>query len=115
MKLPNSHASNLDTAKKIVEQAYKLVGLKIINRNLTVCFYNVTMEPSTLIALPFEKLNELASKTYNIEHMLRQFVEVGFVNYYNKATSFLLQTPTERYESLITQYPEVLQRVTQYL
>ena len=76
--------------------------------------FNVAMEPTVLLALPFQKLNELALKSFNIEHMLRQFVEQGFVNYYNKASSFILQSPTERYKSLICQYPEVLQRVTQY-
>lgn len=76
--------------------------------------FNIAMEPTTLIALPFDNLNELALNSFNIEHMLRQFVEKGFITYYNKAAAFLLQSPKERYESLIKQYPEILKRVTQY-
>ncbi len=76
--------------------------------------FNIAMEPTTLLALPFEKLNEMALKSFNIEHMLRQFVEKGFISYYNRATAFLLQSPTERYRDLVAQTPEIVQRATQY-
>lgn len=76
--------------------------------------FNIAMEPTTLIALPFYQLNELALKSSNIEHMLRQFIQLGFVKYYDKATAFLLKSPKERYKDLISEYPEISKRVKQY-
>jgi CRP-like cAMP-binding protein len=76
--------------------------------------FNIAMKPTTLITLSYSELNELSKKNHNIEHMIRMFLEQGFVAYYNKATSFILQTPKERYEQLISSNPLVLQRATQY-
>lgn len=76
--------------------------------------YNVAMEPTTLITLSYAKLNELTKESHNIEHMLRVFIEQGFITYYHRATSFILQSPKERYEELINSFPQVLKRATQY-
>lgn len=76
--------------------------------------YNVAMEESTLVTLSYRKLNELAKKSYNIEHLLRLITEKGFVTYYNKGLSFILQSPKQRYEALMRGHPEILKRATQY-
>jgi CRP-like cAMP-binding protein len=75
---------------------------------------NVAMESTTLIVLSYAKLNELSSKSQNIDHLLRVFIEYAFIAYYKRAMSFILQSPKERYEQLIAEFPMVTQRATQY-
>ena len=76
--------------------------------------YCVAMEPTTLVALDYGELFELTKDSANIGHLLRLFTERGFTAYYNKAVSFILQSPKERYEHLMVDFPKVMQRVTQY-
>lgn len=76
--------------------------------------YNEAMEPTSLLVFSYHELDELSKESRNIERLLRVFAELAFVRYYNKATSFVLQSPKERYESLIRSQPQVLQRATQY-
>lgn len=74
----------------------------------------IAMESTTLLTLSYNMLNELAKENSNIEHALRLFTEDGFIRYYNKAVSFILQSPKERYEQLLAESPQVLQRAAQY-
>jgi len=76
--------------------------------------YNIAMEETTLVTLPYAQLNDLASKSHNAEHLLRTFAEQGFIHYYNKASDFLLLSPKERYEKLIHEFPQILKKATQY-
>lgn len=76
--------------------------------------YNEAMEPTSLLVFSYDELDALSKESRNIEHLMRVFAELAFVRYYNKANSFLLQSPKERYEELIKSQPQVLQRATQY-
>lgn len=76
--------------------------------------YNIAMEPTELLTISYPKLNKLANDSGNIERLLRKVTEQGFVMYYNRATSFLLKSPKERYLDLMKFHPNILQRVTQY-
>ena len=75
---------------------------------------NHTMKPTSLLVFSYHELDKLSKESRNIEHLMRIFAELAFVRYYNKATSFLLQSSKERYEELIRSQPQVLQRATQY-
>ncbi len=88
--------------------------LPSIIANETCKSYNIAMEPTSLLVFSYHSLNKLSAKSRNIDRLLRVFAELAFVRYYNKATSFLLKSPKERYQELITAQPEVLQRSTQY-
>lgn len=76
--------------------------------------YNEAMEPTHLLVFSYHELDKLSKESRNIERLLRVFAELAFVRYYNKATSFIMQSPKERYEELIVSQPQVLQRATQY-
>jgi len=76
--------------------------------------YNEAMEPTSLLVFSYHELDKLSNESRNIEHLMRVFAELAFVRYYNKANSFILQSPKERYDELIKSQPEVLQRATQY-
>jgi len=88
--------------------------LPSIISNETCKSYNEAMEPTSLLVFSYHELDKLSKESRNIEHLMRIFAELAFVRYYNKATSFLLQSSKERYEELIRSQPQVLQRATQY-
>lgn len=76
--------------------------------------YVVAMEPSSLITWNYSDLNKLGQTSLNIEHLLRTMTERGFVTFYQRTKSFIMQNPKERYATLIEEQPQVHQRATQY-
>jgi CRP-like cAMP-binding protein len=76
--------------------------------------YNVAMEPTQLLTLSYNALDALSEESRTIDRLMRVFAELAFVRYYNKAVSFMLQSPGERYIELVKSQPQVLQRATQY-
>ncbi|KXX69390.1 Crp/Fnr family transcriptional regulator [Flammeovirga sp. SJP92] len=76
--------------------------------------FNIAMESTTLLTLSYYEISELAKESINIERLLRKVTERGFLMYYDKATSLILQSPKERYDDLLRQNPRVLQKATQY-
>jgi len=74
----------------------------------------VAMEPTTILSIPAEKIYSLCSQYPNIEHLMRVLIEQAFITFYYRSTGFILSTPKERYEKLVDEQPEVLQRVAQY-
>ena len=84
-----------------------------INNDLCVSF-NVAMEPTVLVTFRYSDLDNLSHKYPNIDHLLRVNVERSFITFHQKAISFILKSPKQRYEELVSEYPQILQRVTQY-
>ena len=74
----------------------------------------VAMEPTVILAWNYSDLNKLGRTTWNVEHLLRTMSERGFITFYQRTKSFIMQSPYERYCTLVTEQPEVLQRATQY-
>lgn len=74
----------------------------------------VAMQPTTLTTFSYFDFNELCKSSLALEHLHRVIVEYTFIRFYNRAVSFILQTPKERYEQLIQTNPRVLQEATQY-
>lgn len=85
----------------------------IINNEPCVSF-NVAMESTTLVTFRYADLDRLSRKSPNIDHLLRVNIERSFITFYQKSVSFILKSPKQRYEQLFTEYPQILQRVTQY-
>ncbi|MBD0401572.1 Crp/Fnr family transcriptional regulator [Flammeovirga sp. EKP202] len=74
--------------------------------------FNVAMESTTLLTLSYQELNELARQSINIERLLRKVTEQSFVMYHEKVTSFLLQSPRERFENLFLKKPIVFKKAS---
>lgn len=85
----------------------------ILSGNPTYSFIEA-MENTELLVWTYESLNDLAEKSFNIEHLLRKITELGFVTFYNRTKSFITQSPKERYDFLMNEQPQILQRATQY-
>ncbi len=74
----------------------------------------IAMEPTTLIVFSYVAFNKLCSQSPAIEHIYRVMIEQNFLRFYRRTTSFILQTTKERYENLVREEPQVLQRANQY-
>ena len=69
------------------------------------------LEDSIVHALRFEDLNELTSKHPAINHLYRKVLEQNFVRQ-EKLLMERFATATEKYQNLVSKYPEILQRVS---
>lgn len=74
----------------------------------------VAMQNTRLITFSYQQFNQLCEQSHALEHLHRKLVELTFLRFYRRTVSFILQSPAERYESLISTQPIVLQRATQY-
>ncbi len=74
----------------------------------------ISMEPTDLTVIPFDKFEKLCSKYYAFEHIYRVLLEYTFLRFYKRTRSFIEQTPKERYEAIEKDEPKILQKVNQY-
>ena len=73
------------------------------------------LEDTTLYVINRQRLEKLAGAYPFIQGINRKMNENLFLRTHNRLTSFLLQTPLERYQSLITERQDLAQRIPQYL
>lgn len=74
----------------------------------------IAMTPATLFVFDYDDFLKLCNKSHTFEQIYRILLEQTFLQFYKRTTSFILQTPKERYDELIKNQPLVLQRATQY-
>ena len=73
------------------------------------------LEDTTLYVINRQRLEKLAGAYPFIQGISRKMNENLFLRTHNRLTSFLLQTPLERYQSLIIERQDLAQRIPQYL
>src|SRR5271154_6467464 len=73
----------------------------------------IAMEDTTLSLFNYSDFNELCKTSPALEHLGRVIVEFTFLRFYNRAVSFILQTPEERYKELLISSPRILQNAAQ--
>ncbi|MBO9699984.1 MAG: Crp/Fnr family transcriptional regulator [Sporocytophaga sp.] len=74
----------------------------------------IAMTPTTLLVFDYSDFLKLCDKSHSFEKIYRILLEQTFLQFYKRTTSFILQTPKQRYDDLIKNQPLVLQRATQY-
>jgi CRP-like cAMP-binding protein len=74
----------------------------------------MAMQKTTLTIFSCIDFNELCKNSPSLEHLFRVMLESTFLRFYNRTVSFIMQTPKERYEELLTADPRVMQRAAQY-
>lgn len=75
-------------------------------------FYIQTCEPLSVIRFDKTELLNAYKKSHEIESFGRKVLELITLQQEEHANSFKLFTPRERYEQLITRYPDFAQRVS---
>jgi CRP-like cAMP-binding protein len=73
------------------------------------------LEDTTVYVINRQRLEKLARAYSYIQGINRKMNENLFLKTHNRLTSFLLQTPLERYQRLITERQDLAQRIPQYL
>lgn len=74
----------------------------------------IAMQKSSLVTFSYDDFNKLCKVSPRLEHLQRLIIEKTFLSFYNRAVSFIMETPKERYDRLISARPDILQRVAQY-
>lgn len=72
------------------------------------------LEPCELLVISFDKLQELYDQVPAIDRFGRLTAEQILVKIHDRNTSFLMDSPEQRYDNLIEEKPELLSRVPQY-
>ena len=73
------------------------------------------IEDTTLYVISREQLEQLATTNPFIERMNSIMNEKLFLRAHNRIKSLLLHSASERYQQLITERPDLAQRIPQYL
>jgi CRP-like cAMP-binding protein len=74
----------------------------------------VAMKKTTLTTFTYTAFNDLCRQSPALEHIYRLIVEHAFLRFYNRTLSFIMKTPTERYDDLMASSPDIIQKATQY-
>jgi CRP/FNR family transcriptional regulator, anaerobic regulatory protein len=76
--------------------------------------YIKAIEPATLKIISFEKINALYEKVPFFEKIARQLIEKVFFEMIKRAQDFQSLKAEERYEKLLKENPQIINRVPQY-
>ncbi|GGH25322.1 Crp/Fnr family transcriptional regulator [Sphingobacterium alkalisoli] len=74
-----------------------------------------TLEPSELLVLNKKDLDKLYNEIPLMNEFVRKTLEQTLIQLQQALTSFILDSPEERYTKLLSQNPEILQRVPQHM
>jgi len=74
-----------------------------------------TLEPTELLVLNKKSLNRLYKEIPLMNEFVRKILEQTLIQFQHTLTSFILDSPEERYTKLLSQNPEILQRVPQHM
>lgn len=77
--------------------------------------YSDALEDTEVVDLVYEDLQLLYDKYPQCERVGRLIAEELFVHLCNKVSSFLLNTPEERYNGFMDEWGDIAQRVPQYM
>jgi CRP-like cAMP-binding protein len=73
------------------------------------------LEPCELLTLKRADLDQLYKKIPLMNEFVRKILEQTLIQFQHALASFILDNPEERYTRLLTQHPEILQRVPQHM
>ncbi len=73
------------------------------------------LEPCEIIILKKRDLDRLYHQIPLMNEFIRKVLEQTLIQFHQSLSSFILDTPAERYEKLLFENPEVLQRVPQHM
>ena len=74
-----------------------------------------TLEDSELLVLSKERLDALVAQQPTFNLFNKAIAEMAFVMLQRRASSFILDSPEERYNNMLVQRPEILSRVPQHM
>jgi CRP-like cAMP-binding protein len=73
------------------------------------------IEDCELLCLSHENRTKLCKEIHAIEHFFHQKLTFSFVTLHQRVLSLLNNNAKERYETMIQQYPEIIQKVPKHL
>ena len=74
-----------------------------------------TLEDTTVLALSYQSLEKLYEVFPKMNEFIRKSIEQRFVVLHDLFTSYLLNSPEERYIKLLSTNPDLLNRIPQHL
>lgn len=91
-----------------------VISLNSFTRKNPATYFWVCNEDTTLVVGNEQKAQELFKQFQRFETISREVMEVVFAEQQNKMTSFMTDTPEQRYLNLLKSRPDLFQRIPQY-
>jgi CRP/FNR family transcriptional regulator, anaerobic regulatory protein len=70
------------------------------------------LEPSHLISIHYNDLEELFKKHHDVEHIGRILISQAFIDLQERFNSIQFQTALERYHAFLHRYPDCINRIS---
>ncbi len=74
-----------------------------------------TLEPCELLCLSYERLEELYRELPVTHVLMRKMLEERFISAQSLVSSFIMDSPEERYLKMLHAHPEILRRIPQHM
>ncbi len=78
-------------------------------------YYAEALEDSIILQMKYEDVEELCSKIHPLCQYFRLFIERSLSHSYKRIVSNISQTSEERYWDYVNKYPQIANRVPQYV
>ena len=76
--------------------------------------YLESIEDSEVVLVSLKDWKELFERYHQFDNVLIRFLQKRLLYYADLYTSFILKTPEQRYEKLVNENPEIIERVPHY-
>lgn len=73
------------------------------------------IEDAEVLCISLENKDKICAELHQVEHFFRKKTNAGYVALQQRILSLLTSTPKEKYEQLLTQYPQLFQKVPKQL
>ncbi|WP_298894366.1 Crp/Fnr family transcriptional regulator [uncultured Psychroserpens sp.] len=78
-------------------------------------YYAEALEDSLILQMKYEDVEELCSKIHSLSQYFRLFTERSMAHSYKRTISNISKTSEERYWEYVNKYPQIANRVPQYV
>ena len=83
-----------------------------LKENAPSKFYFQSIEPTTIINIPYKFLVELCNESHPVERYLRTTIEEVFAQHLNRIEGFLFENAEQRYINFIKNNPDIFNRIS---
>lgn len=84
-------------------------------KGISAKLYIDCIEDAEVLCISLENKDKICAEIHQVEHFFRKKTNAGYVALQQRILSLLTSTPKEKYEQLLTQYPQLFQKVPKQL
>jgi CRP-like cAMP-binding protein len=115
LKACHTDAQDKDSILQFAMEDWWVTDYQAYFNRAPASIYIDCLEPAELLCLSLHNREKLCAELHKMEHFFRKKLSAGYVALQARIVSLLGSNAKERYEQLVNQYPQLLQRVPKTL